>query len=1048
MKKSLYPTVTMLLLLQALAAQSSWQGTVTDPMGSALIGASIVVKGTPIGTVTDVEGSFSLQVPLGNNMLLVSYTGYVPKEVALDSLHPLQVVLEPGIDLYEIVITGLGIEREKKALSYALQEVEGEVLNPVVNRNVVESLAGKVAGVQVINASGATLGGTSKIRIRGATGLRGGEPLFVVEGTPISNANFSSPNELEGGQDFGSLIQDMNIDDIEDVAVLKGPAATAIYGERGKHGVVMITLKKGRKRQGIGVAVHSSITAESVYILPEYQNEYAGGYTQDWLTDPATGQHILNYAADESWGPRIDGTLYRPWWSWYPGTPEYGQQIPLTAQPNNVRDFFETGLTYNNSIALEGGNNRTTFRLSYKSVKQTGVVPNSKLITNNIGITAATPLTERLDISVNVNFATQQGTGRPEFGYSVNNPVSSFNQWFQRQLDIDRLRDYRNSDGTLRSWNLRSTTNLRPLYWDSPFFSSYENFATDGRDRYFGNIRAKYKWSDDLILSAAIHRDNYTQRMEDRTASGGLEQSWYLERIVTGREDNYEIRLDYNRNFGKFVLDANFGGNIRRNDFHSNYISTTGGLNAPNLFNLSASTDRPFVSSFISEKQVNSIYGAANFGFKNWLYLSGTLRNDWSSALPVADNSYLYPSLGLSLVFSEWVNTPWLSFGKLRASMAQVGSDLQPYQTAFTYRVVGDHRSQPAFTLPNTLINSEIRPALSTSWEMGLELRLFDDRAGLDLTYYKTKTSDEILFLQVPGSSGFSTAIVNAGEMESGGIEATLHLIPVQTRNWDWRLALNLGTNDSRVIALADGLDNYQLGGRAWGGLTVNAPVGELWGQFRGTRFARDEQGRKVINEDGSFRQERNQWLGSFLPDATGGIRSNLQFKGLFISTFLDFQIGGQFHSITRMYNASSGLGLETVGYNDKGNPIRDPVGEGGGIRIDGVLTDGSPHTVYVSPQAHFANLVALHENWLYDQSYIKLRELSIGYSLPTKLLETLPVNSATFSLVGKNLWLIHSNVAGIDPSEVSPGANPFVFQEGGILPGVRSIGVHLKLGF
>ncbi|MEZ4994243.1 MAG: SusC/RagA family TonB-linked outer membrane protein [Saprospiraceae bacterium] len=1049
MKKLYLALFWVFVSVSIVAAQRTVTGTVTDTNGEALIGASILVKGTTSGTVTDIDGSYTLNLPNDATTLVFSYTGFATQEIGLNASSVYDVTLEEGVALSEVVITGLGIERDKKSVGYSVQDVNGETLNPLVNDNVVEALGGKAAGIQVINASGASLGGTSKIRIRGATGLRGGQPLFVVDGTPISNANFSSADELTSGRDYGSLINDLNSDDVESISVLKGPAATAIYGERGKHGVVLVTMKKGKKNKGIGVTVNTSVTADKVYILPNYQNEYGGGYTQDFLIDAASGDKILNYAADESWGPRMDGTMYRPWWSWYPNTPEYGTEIPLSPQPDNVRDFFDTGMTYNNSVAIEGGTEKTTFRLSYKNVNQTGIIPNSQVVQNNVAIAASHDVTDRLTVSTNLNISGNNGLGRPKYGYAGDNVLGSFNQWFQRQLDMDRLRDYKNADGTFRSWNIRSTTDTRPLYWDSPFFSVYENYSTDSRDRYFGNVRASYKLTDHFTLSGSLNRDHYTQRIEERTATGGLELDYYSEQVATGTEDNYDLRLDYIQNFGDFSLDANVGGNIRKNTYHNNYGATSGGLNAPNLFNLSASIDRPTLTSYISEKRVNSIFGAANLGFKDFLYIGGTLRNDWSSSLPLDNNSYLYPSLGVSVVFSELLGTNnFLSFGKIRASVAQVGSDTDPYQTAFVYSSQTPYSSYPTFTLPNALVNTEILPSLSTSWEVGLEMNFFQNRIGFDFAYYDTKNTNEIITLTVPGSSGFSSALINAGEIESKGVELMVTATPIQTRDFTWDLTFNIGANTNQVNELTEGLDNIVLDGRMWGGLTINAPVGQEWGQFRGRKFRRDAQGNYVINEDGSYVYDSDQWLGGFLPDATGGFRTQFTYKGFRLGAFVDFQMGGQFMSTTKMWGTTSGLAAETVGNNDKGNPIRDPVGEGGGVRVDGVLEDGTPTTVYVDAQEYFGGLAALHERFLYDASYVKLREVSLGYSLPTKMLENLPISSINITLVGKNLWLIHSNVEGIDPGEISPGSNAYVFQEGGILPGVRSYGISLRLGF
>ncbi len=938
--------------------------------------------------------------------------------------------------------------------------MDGDDLSLARDQNITSALAGQIAGVQVISASGASLGGTAKIRIRGANSLTGGSPLYVVDGTPIDNSNFSrrtsnpSSTDNNRGVDFGNLAQDINPDDVETISVLKGPSATALYGQRAAGGVVLITTKKGVKRNGIGVTINSSVTAENVYILPEYQNEYAGGYTQQFIetTDPVDGQsyNVLNFAADESWGPRIAGQPYRPWWSWFPGTPDYGKVVPLTSNPNNVRDFFETGVTYNNAISLSGGNDNTLFRFSYANVNQSGIIPNSKLNKNNIGISASTKLTDQLTLSTSINLAKNEVSGRPTYGYEGNNPVLSFNQWFQRQLDIDRLRDYKNQDGTFKSWNIRSATNLRPLYWDSPFFSVYENAPTDSRDRYFGNVSLNYKISDHLSIKGVAHRDSYTQRIESKVTTGGLAQDQYSEFVANGSEDNYELLLTFNKQFGNISFDANAGGNIRNNSIHQNFLATQGGLNAPNLFNIKASTDRPVTTSFISEKVVRSVYAAANIGFKSLLYLGATIRNDWSSALPADNNSYLYPSVSGSFVFSELINnSKIISFGKIRASVAQVGSDLNPYLTSFTFAAGVPYGSSAAFTLPNTLINEDLKPALTSSYEIGLDMRFLNNRLGFDLTYYDQHAKDQILTLQVPGSSGFGAAIINAGDIQSEGLELALFATPVDQKKFSWDINFNIAKNTSRVIELADGLDNRVLNAWGWGGISVNAPVGGEWGEFRGTGFKYHANGEKIITEDGMYEKVTNQSMGGLLPDYTGGFRNTFQIGGFNVGAFVEFQIGGQFHSVTKMFNAYSGLSSETTVINDNGKNVRDPLEEGGGVKVEGVLEDGTPHVAYVEPQTLYSdNLFALNENWLYDATYVKLREVSIGYSLPKSLFSNLPIQSISLSLIGRNLALLHSEVDGIDPSEISPGSNAYVFQENGILPGVRSLGVNLKLGF
>jgi TonB-linked SusC/RagA family outer membrane protein len=1064
MRKLLLLIAAGILSFQFAMAQRSVSGTVLDVDGSPLEGVAVVVQGTNTGAFTNAEGRYSLEVPDGANALVFRYVGKMDQTVVITGNTMDVTMQEDDVYLDEVVVTALGIKREERSLGYAVQEISGEDASYVRDQNVVSALSGKIAGVQVISASGAQLGGTAKIRIRGANGLGGGNPLFVVDGTPMSNRNFSGNVT---GIDYGNLAQDINPDDIESITVLKGPAATALYGNRASEGAIVITTKKGGARKGLGININSSVSFENVYVLPNYQNEYAGGYTQDFLkwTDQADGQeyNVLNYAADESWGPKIDGTNYRPWWSWFPGE-DYGTVVPLTAQPDNVRNFFDTGITYNNNVALSGGNANTTYRLSYTNITQNGVIPNSQLNRNNISLNAGTQLSEKLKIATSVNFARTDGLGRPSFGYSpaTGNVVQSFNQWFQRQLDMDRLRDYRNADGTMRSWNIRNPENLRPLYWDSPFFTVFENFPTDTRDRYFGNITLSYQLTDHIKVNGIVRRDKYTQRIETRIASGGLELPSYSEYVAEGQEDNYEFLGTYDNTFGDLSVNVNVGGNIRRNDFHSNNMATAGGLNAPNLFNIKASIDRPTTTSFISEKVVRSLYGFATLGYADMLYLDFSLRNDWSSALPAENNSYLYPSVSASFIVSElWGQNDIFSYAKARLSFAQTGSDIGAYQTNFTYNAGTPYGSVPTFGLPNTLINEDLRPALSSAYEAGVDLRFFNNRVGLDVTLYQQENIDQILNLTVPGSSGFTSAIINAGNITSKGIEVAFNASPFRSEDFTWDINLNWARNRSEVVELADGIDNRRLDGWGWGGFSINAPVGEEWGQMRGRGYdtfqAVDSEGNEIdhpsngipIVSESGYAAVNNKELGGLLPDWTGGFRNTLIFKGIEVTAFVEFQKGGQFHSVTKMFNAYSGLSTETTGLNDRGNPVRDPVADGGGVRIEGVDAEGEPAEFYVDAQDLYSgNLFANNEHWIYDQSYVKLRELRVGYSLPKSILGSSPIQDLNISAIARNLWLIHTNVDGLDPSEISPGSNGYVFQENGQLPGVRSLGINVRLGF
>jgi TonB-linked SusC/RagA family outer membrane protein len=1075
MKKLLLTFALMLGVFAMSIAQRTVTGTVSDNDGAPLIGATVFVRGTSTGTVTDIDGKYSIRIPAEANTLIFSYTGFETQEVAIGTQDVINVVLQQGITLSEAVVTALGVQREEKALGYAVQEVGGDQLTITNDVNFVSSLSGKVAGVQVISSSGASLGGSAKVRVRGVSSLVGGDPLYVVDGTPIANDNFSSGS---GGSDYGNLASDIPTTDIEKISVLKGPAATALYGERASNGVVMITTRKGTMgKKGLGVTVSSTLSADRVYILPEYQNEYGGGYEQTWeeTTDPVDGQtyRILNYSADESWGPRMDGTTYRPYWSWYPGTPDYGTVIPLTPNPDNVRNFFETGITNINTVSIDGGGEKTGFRLGFTNLNQSGVIPNSNLDRNNLNFNITHKLAKRLTMGLNANMIFTDGHGRPEFGYSTRggNPVNSFNQWFQRQLDMDRLADYKNADGTFRSWNIKSASDPTPLYWDSPYFSVYENVRTDSRDRYFGDINLAYEVIDGLTVSGALRRDNFTQRIEERVATGGLEEPWYREFAANGTEDNYELIGNYQKYFGNISFDAMAGGNIRKNRYHQNNAQTVGGLTAPNLFNTSASVDRPDVTSQITEKTVRSVFGSANVGFNGIFFLGATVRSDWSSALPSSNNSYIYPSVSGSLIFSELLQTSWLSFGKLYGSVAQVGADIDPYLTNSVYDFGTPYGSNSSFAVPNLLPNTDLEQTLSTSWEVGLDSRFFNDRLGFNLIYYQVSTENDILQVQVPGASGYSSALVNAGLISSKGIELALHGAPVRNNNITWDISVNLSRNTSEVEELYGELTNYKLadgiGASRWGGFTVNARLGEEWGLANGRGFTYDDQGRVVIDELGRYVVTPNKDLGSILPDYTGGVLNTLNFKGFEFRAMIDFQVGGKFFSTTRMFNAYSGLGKETVGDNALGNPVRDPLTDqsgnpisgssilasqagsnSGGVLVEGVSESGEQLSVLVEPQTYYGRMFGLHERWLYDASFIKLREVSLGYEIPRKVLGNTAVQSLKLSVFGRNLWLIDSKVDGIDPSEVLPGSNNIVFEERGGLPGVRSIGAKLTVRF
>lgn len=1026
----------------------------------------------------------------GTYTLSASYVGYERYETSVEvgeEMITLDIELTASLEeLQDVVVTAFGVSREERSLSYSVQEVSAEDLSVVQQDNVIEALSGKVAGVQVVGSS--NFGGSEKIRIRGANGLSDGQPLFVVDGTPISNESFLL-NQTGGGstrgRDLGNLASDINIQNVESVSVLKGAAAAALYGNRAADGVILITTKKNDfgDEQPLRVNYNHNTTFQSVYILPDYQNEYAGGYTQSFIeyTDPEDGQTYngLNYAADESWGPRMDGRMYRPWWSWFnhdftgDGQNDYGTEIPLVPQEDNVRDFFETGARVSNSLSISGGASNATFRAGLTNTTNNGIVPNSELDRTSIGFNGSLRFRDRFTTSVSFNYVNTATSGRPATGYSAvqGNSVQQFNQWFQRQLDMDYLRQYRNDSGELMSWNIRSATDTRPLYWDSPYFSVFENVQNDDRDRVYGNYQLNYTINDHLDVQGKLHLDTYSFSVEDRIATGGLEQDWYYTAQRSRREVNYEAGLNYNQQFQDFTIAGYFGGNILTQDFNSLQQQTQGGLSIPNFFNIDASVDRPQVSNFVQEKEVRSLFGTSNIGYRDIVYLDLTARNDWSSALPEDNNSYLYYGVSGSLVFTEFGpigNQDILSFGKLRASVAQVGNDLEPYRVFQTFSSGTPYGSLPTQAIPATLANPDLEPAISSDYELGVDLRFFDGRLRSDVNYYNSERENEILQLDVPGASGYGSSLVNAGRFTTTGWEVSLGATPVQNQVWNVELGLNWSTSKSVVDELAEGIDERLLES-AFFGIQLFALEGEEWGEavtsggYGG--YLLDDQGRRIVNPDGTYALETNKNLGNILPDWNGGFNFSVGYRNFALSGSIDFQKGGKFYSLSQMFGTYSGLTSNTVGDNVLGNPLRDPVTDAdgnefdfiplsqagsnsGGVLIEGVDEDGNEVAYLREASAWGVDQFFNKEAWLKDASYIKFRELRVTYNLPVSLLQRTPLSQASVALDVKNPLLLYSSVDGIDPSIIQNNANGFGFWEGGGLPGTRAIGFNINLIF
>ena len=1066
----------------SMAQDRTVTGKVTSAEdGQGVPGVNVLVQGTTVGSVTDTNGNYTIALPAGNTVLVFSFIGFKSQEIEVGDRTTVDVPLQPDFQqLSEVVVTALGIERNEKSLSYSAQQVKAdEKLRITRDADLNSTLAGKVAGVQVLNQSGAKLGSAATIRIRGSASLTEKSPLYVIDGTPVNNFE-------RGARGVSPVDLGINMDDVESISILKGPNATALYGQRGDAGVVQITTKRGRKSKGIGLEVNSTTTFEEVNILPSYQNTYGGGGSSDFRTftynagvHPAEwaaldGKRYHDYSDDASWGPKIDGSEYIPWYAWYPGTAHSFKTAKYTAQPDNVRDYYETGKTFNNNINFSKSGEGYSVRVSYTNLKQSGILPNTSLDRNYISTQNSAELGRYVTIGSNINYTNEVVFGNFDDDYSNYSGAGSFNQWFHRDLDMSKLKELRNfktPTGALASWNHANPTAAttfsslnfnRGNYWYNPYsYMDYINFTTK-RDRLFGDVNLTVKLNEHFRVQGFFRRNQLSSNYEDKTpdiiersVAQTNAQAAYSTGQTSNVENNYEFLASYNQMVSDFDIDVNIGGNIRQNSYKDVRIATNGGLVVPDLFIVSNSKGALNYYNYRQSKTVRSLYGRASVGYKDFAFLEFTARNDWSSALPTNNNSYFYPSIGGSFVFSELTQTviQFLSYGKLRGSWAQVGSDMDPYQLYLTYPVDQiQFDGNILMTTPDLLTNADIKPSLSSAYEMGFDLKFLNNRAGISFTYYKEVKKNEILNVDISTASGFSDKVINAGRVERNGIEILLEGTPVSTRSFEWNIGINLARNNSRVIELADGVNSinattpgYDVSDYFDFVYLVNKTdydgASNKWGQLRGTGIRRIN-GQPVLNDNGIYQTENDVFFGSVLPDFTGGIVNNFTYKDFSLAVAIDFQRGGKYFSLSNLWGEYSGLLSQTAATNGNGKNVRDAVAEGGGIHVTGVNENGEPVAYDVAAYNYFHQFAdnSVLDNSVFDASYVKLREISLGYRVPLK---SRVLQNLTFSVVARNPWLIYLSNRNVDASELSQR-----WGENGQQPGTRSLGFNIKASF
>ena len=1027
-------TLLLAFVVQITFAQNKTiSGVVSDQNGVPLGGVNILVQGTSNGTQSDFDGNYTIDANEGQT-LIFSYIGLKQTSVVVGSNNVINVQMQEDAEaLQEVVVTALGIKREKQSLGFAQQTVKSENLVRSRETDVSNALAGKVAGVQFVGAP-STGFGNSNIRLRGNTNV-----LFIVDNVKIISSS------------------DINTDDIAEMSVLKGAAATALFGPQGINGVIIITTKQAKNGESV-VTLNHSTALENVYLLPEYQNEYGGGYSQEFNVfsyNPSQhpvswaafdGQQMVEYYADESWGPKMDGQLVRHWDSWIPGDPEFGQLRPFSPNPDNVKNFYDTGITNNTALTYSKGGDGYSVRASLINIDRTSVSPNSDRNTVQASVNASLDITEKLTGFVNVNYQDRRTKNFPDNGYG--NLGSNFNQWWQRQLDIDRLREYKRN-GQFVSWNLNSPTNTTPLYWDAPFFEAFENLNFQNKNSTYGKFGLSYEVNQDLNATIEVRKSVNSYEFNNRTGWGGLNQPGYNEQESIDVSDELFGIVNYQKQLTEDIdVSASAGFEIQSQSYKSITAGTVGGLTTVNFYSLNTSVDRPSISSYTSLNKRKSTFAKASFGYKGILYLDGSARLDWSSTANPENNRVETFGGSASFIFSKLLaNNDILSFGKLRASIAQAPRFPGVYQLAETYSVGTPYGSDGTLSVRGTFPNALLQGGVREELEIGTELKFFGNRVGLDLTYFEKTDTDLPASISLDGATGFTSTLDNQGEQFYKGFEIGINTVPLQGKDFEWGLNANFATLNRYVNKIADGIDVNVLSS-SWRGIQLQERVGEEWGAIYGRAFRRDEAGNMILSSSGAPRYDTDQYLGNVLPDFTGGMTNNISYKNFNLGFDIDFQKGGKVFSVTRMFNNYSGLGMETIGNNNLGNPVRDAVADGGGVLIEGVdETSGAPVSMNIDAATYWGRLFALHERWLYDASYIKLRTMRLDYTLPSTLTEKTPFRGVNIGVFANNLWLIHSAIPGLDPSEIEL-RNGVPWTEGGQLPNVRTIGLNVKLTF
>lgn len=1036
-------------------------GKVTDEKGDPLPGVNIVVRGnTTIGTITDLEGKYTLEIPVKAENLEFSFIGMVSQSVSIGNSAIINVTLKASTEgLSEVVVTALGIQRQQKALGFASQEIGEADLSGARESSISNALAGKAAGVRVTKTAGGT-GGSTSVVIRGAKSLLGNnQPLYVVDGLPITNIGHSSGG-LDGDTDTGDGIGDINSEDIESISILKGPSASALYGSRGSNGVVLITTKSGLKKKGIGVEINSNTSFENINLIPERQNKYSTGYGTYVGSTVAqvNGQYypVLDNIVD-NWGPPLDGTTIVVDPYVFPG--EAPRTMALVAQPeDNLKNFYQTGLSTNNTAALSGSNDKTTARISLGHSTNEGIIPNWNMNKQTVSLSANSKITDYLSFTGKFSYIRDEGNNRPYLGAGGNN-VCQYLMYMSRYIPMPFLKEYYERTKTYGSF---------PGIIYNPYYIVNELKNNDVKDRYIGQVAIDLKLNSWLSILGRVGSDQYSHEEIKKWPVGARGSDFSTGRLTNTvrivKDINADLILTANKNV---TSDLNINGIVGASLSNHNrqvWIQNGYSFKAPGIYNIS-NCKTINNSEYLVRKEIQSVYFTGQTGYKNYLFLDITGRNDWSSTLGINNYSFFYPSVSTSLVITDAIKSipsDILTFGKVRASWAQVGNDSDPYLTSNGYALTTDTYGDQNLSYMNSqlpLVN--LKNELTESWEIGADLRFYQNRMGIDFTYYNGKTTNQIVPMNVSVASGYTNTIINAGEIQNKGLELVLNLNPVKTNGgFKWDINFNYSKNNSKVVELGPGIQSLTLATSSFAGIT-EARVGRPYGEIIGYAYKRAPDGQKIVNDLGYYSATSDKKvIGNITPDWTGGLNNTFSFKGFTLNLLLDFVQGGNVMSNTMYILMGKGLAKFTLeGRQERlvdENGVATPYV---GI-LDGVkeVKDASGNITYVKndkavsgmdywAQRAWGNIT---EEFVLDGSYISLREIMLSYKFSPSLLKNTPISGLSISAIGRNLFYLeeHMKDMGISP-ESSPntsagaaGIEMYTF------PSTRSLGFNVKINF